>query len=172
MDTMKPVVCIFPHGQKDFASTEELVEFLKWTLPSECLKGRQGKYHLRSLRRARRFAGKSFIHVVTVGSLVLFKKLDRIWGTATVQKAIEKLEPPEILKWIGEDGSEYEGTFHYAVYFYPQMVVYDRGVLVGAVEKATDVDLTSGFLKASYLVLGYRDEIEPRLREIMDLPKV
>lgn len=158
MDTVKPVACIFPHGQEDFPSPKELVEFLKAELPKE----RQGKYRLRNLGRPRRFEGKTFIDAVIPGSLVLFKKTDRILGTAVVQKGIEKVQPPEILTW---------GTYRFTVYFDPQtVVVYDRGVSVGAIEKATGVDLTSGFLKASYLVLGYRDEIEPKLRDIMDLP--
>jgi len=154
----KLVVCIFPHGEEDFESPYELLDFLKDTLSRE----RQGTYYLRKLGRTRRFEDKSFVEAVIQGSLTLFKMQGKIWGAAVVKQGIEELESPEILD---------TGTYRFAIDFYPEAIkAYDRGIAIQDIERVTGLVLTRGWLRASYLILGYSDIIEPKLGTIMALP--
>jgi hypothetical protein len=153
MNTTKHVVCVFPHGEGEFKSTDELLEFLNVTLPGE----RQGRYYLRDLGRTKKFEGKSFREAVIKGSLTLFRMQGKVWGTAFVKHGIE-------------DILDYD-PYRFTIDFYPEAIMsYDRGIAVQDIQRVTGRELTAGWLRASYLVLGYSDIIEQRLMEVMDLP--
>ncbi len=154
MNITKPVVCIFPHSE--FKSTDKLLDFLKYTLPRE----RRGRYYLRRLGHTRKFEGKSFKEAVIQGSLTLFRMQGKIWGAAFVRQGIE-----EIL-----DSDPYRFTID----FYPEpaeaIKYYKKGIAIQDIQRVTGRELTAGWLRASYLVLGCSDIIEPKLMGIMDLP--
>ena len=78
------------------------------------------------------------------------------------RKGIEELESPEILD---------TGTYRFAIDFYPEAIkAYDRGIAIQDIERVTGLVLTRGWLRASYLILGYSNIIEPKLGTIMALP--
>ena len=151
MNITKPVVCIFPHGE--FESTHDLLCFLKDRLPNE----QKGTYYLRKVGNTRRFEGKSFIEAVIQGSLTLFKMESKIWGAAFVRQGIEEIP-------------DYD-PYRFTIDFYPEAIrSYNRGIAIQDIQRVTGRELTAGWLRASYLVLGYSDIIEPKLMGIMDLP--
>lgn len=157
MNTTKPVVCIFPHYRKDedIKSTGELLGFLKYTFPGEL----QGRYFPRHLEHTRKFEGKSLGEIVIKGSLILFSMQGRVWGAGFVRHGIEEIP--------GKDAQ-----YKFAIDLYPETIrSYDRGIAIQDIQRATGCDLTRGWLRASYLVLGYTDTIEQKLIGIMDLPE-
>jgi len=153
MSIAKQVVCIFPHSDEEFESYVKLLDYLKDDLPKE----QQGKYYLRGLGRTRRFMGQSFGEAVIKNSLTLLRKQDRVWGAAYVQQSIEEIENSE--------------PYKFTIDFYPETIkTYDDGIAIQDIQSVTGCDLTTGWLKASYLVLGYSDIVEKQLMRIMDLP--
>lgn len=153
MAVSKPVVCIFPHSDEEFKSQVELLDYLKNELPKE----QQGTYYLRNLGRTRKFMGQRFKDAVNNGSLTLFRKFDKVWGAAYVRQSIEEVKDYEPYKFV--------------IDFYVKTIKpYDGGISISDIQDVTGCDLSTDWLKASYLVLGYSDGVEKQLMKIMDLP--
>jgi hypothetical protein len=109
---------------------------------------------------------------VVPGSVTLFKKSDKIWGAAVVKRSIEKLDPPKRLTWVDKEGRRISRTYRFAIDFDPESEAIKAygGIAIQDIERVTGLVLTRGWLRASYLILGYSDIIEPKLGTIMDLP--
>lgn len=86
----EPVVCIFPHSDNEFATENDLRDFLLNTLPEE----EKGRYLLRKLG----WKDKDFMLRTIPGSLVLFRKKGVVVGEAVMISPIQKLERPESSK--------------------------------------------------------------------------
>ena len=154
MAIAKSVVCIFPHSEEEFKSHVELLKYLKNELPKE----RKGRYYLRNLGRTRKFMGQSFKDAVNNGSLTLFRKFDKVWGAAYVRQSIEEVKDYEPYEFVTD-------------FYINTIKTYNDGIPIQDIQNVTNCYLTTGWLKASYLILGYLDIIERQLTRIMDLPQ-
>jgi hypothetical protein len=132
-----------------------LLGFLKYTLHGDL----QGRYFLGHLGPTRKFEGKSLRETVIKGSLILFSMQGRVWGAGFVRHGIEEIPKKD-------------ARYKFIIDFYPETIrSYDRGIAIQDIQSVTGCDLTRGWLRASYLVLGYAHIIEQKLIGIMDLPE-
>lgn len=102
--------------------------------------------------------GQSFKDAVNNGSLTLFRKFDKVWGAAYVRQSIEEVKDYEPYEFVTD-------------FYINTIKTYNDGIPIQDIQNVTNCDLTTGWLKASYLILGYLDIIERQLTRIMDLPQ-
>lgn len=147
---VEPVVCIFPHSDKEFLTPDKLRNFLSDTLSGEL----RGRYLLGRLGRR----DKDFKARVIPGSLVLFRKKEWVVGQATVQTSIRELEPPE----DSESESGIPTTYYHEIFFDTANIrVYEEALSVERLEDWTGRKLDPRF----YSILGTRRAYEQRFGE-------
>ena len=135
--TLEPVVCIFPHSDREFRTTDKLRDFLLDELPDA---DRGGEYLLRKLG----WKDKDLKARVVPGSLVLFRKHGVIVGDAVVNQPITELIPPD-------------GDYHHKIVFDPESIrIYPTDLNVSRIEAWADRHLYAG----RYAIVGLREDYE------------
>ena len=141
-----PVVCIFPHSDKEFPIPEDLQYFLSNYLPQP---PEEGRYLLGKIGRK----DKNFKDRVIPDSLVLFRKKGFILGRAISRTMIEELEPPE----DGETETGVKTTYYHEIFFVPESIkVYPKALSVEELESWSGRRLYPG----TYAILGTRRDFE------------
>ncbi len=141
----EPVVCIFPHSDKEFLTPEALQIFLSDSLP----RPPEGRYLFGKIG----WKDKNFKDRVIPGSIVLFSKKGFIIGRAITKMMIRELEPSE------EDETE---TGEKAIYYYEIIFVSES---IKVYRKALSVELIERWASRkhnlrSYRILGTRRDFE------------
>ena len=124
----EPVVCIFPHSDKEFRTPDALRDFLMGKLKKE----RNGRYDITGKLK---WIDKNFVERVIRGSLILFSKKGLIVGRAITTTTIEKLESPEETET--ETGAK--AICYYRVFFDPKSIkVCPKPLAVEQIERWAD----------------------------------
>ena len=141
----EPVVCIFPHSDKEFPTQDSLRDFLYNELPN--IKG--GRYTFGKIR----WRDKNFKESIIPDSLVLFSKKGFIVGKAISKTMIKELEPPE----EGETETGAKATYYHEIFFVPESIKICQKVLsVELIERWADRKHNL----RSYRILGPRLDFE------------
>ena len=141
----EPVVCIFPHSDKEFLTPENLRVFLSDSLP----RPPEGRYLFGKIG----WKDKDFKERVIPGSLVLFSKKGFIIGRAITKTMVRELEPPE----EGETETGEKAVYYYEIFFVSESIkVYRKALSVELIERWADRKHNL----RSYRILGTRRDFE------------
>ncbi len=141
----EPIVCIFPHSDKEFPTPDALRVFLSDSLP----RPPEGRYLFGKIG----WKDKNFKDRVIPGSIVLFSKKGFIIGRAITNTMFRELEPPE------EDETETgeEAIYYHEIFFVSESIkVYRKALSVELIERWADRKHNL----RSYRILGTRREFE------------
>ena len=142
----EPVVCIFPHSDKEFPTSEALRGFLSHSLPQP---PEEGRYLFGKIGRK----DKNFKDKVIPGSLVLFRKKGFIVGQAISKTMIEELEPPE----EGETETGAKAIYYHKIFFVPESIeVYPKALPIEQVESWANRKLDPRY----YSIIGTKQAYE------------
>ncbi len=148
---MEPIVCIFPHSDKEFPTPEALQDFLSNYLPQP---PEEGRYLLGKIGRK----DKNFKDRVIPGSLVLFRKKGFILGRAISRTMIEEVEPPE----DGETETGVKTTYYHEIFFVPESIkVYPKALSVKEIESWAKREIDPRY----YSIIGTRKAYEHQFGE-------
>ncbi len=147
----EPMVCIFPHSDKEFPTPEALRDFLANSLPQPP----EGRYLFGKIG----WKDKNFKDRVIPGSLVLFRKKGSIVGQAISKTMIEELEPPE----EGETETGTEATYYHEIFFAPESIeVYSETLPIEQIESWANRKLDPRF----YSIIGTREAYKQHFGEM------
>ena len=145
----EPMVCIFPHSDKEFPTPEALRDFLSHSFPQP---PEEGRYLFGKIGRK----DKNFKDKVIPGSLVLFRKKGFIVGQAISKTMIEELEPPE----EGETETGAKAIYYHKIFFAPESIeVYPKAFPIKQVESWADRKLDPRY----YSIISTKQAYEHQL---------
>jgi len=142
----EPIVCIFPHSDKEFPTPEALRDFLSHSLPQP---PEEGRYLFEKIG----WKDKNFKDRVIPDSLVLFSKKGFVIGRAITKTMIRELEPPE----EGETETGEKAIYYYEIIFVSESIkVYRKALSVELIERWA----SRKHNLRSYRILGTRRDFE------------